>query len=176
MDNDISLQAVTSSQRRPAVLVCIALVTIAVVVVLIAAVRRAAEREYASYKTLCSLGATGDDWVSILEFVTGRPPIVQIRIPACVSVHTTFALLPDLHNLDSLTVAYDSLSDEQLDAIRNLGINSLCFEGDFPSDADVNRLSRFRGVRFVHIPSGNLSAEGRHELRGILRSSEVVFD
>ena len=40
-----------------------------------------AEREYESYEKLCSLGATGDDWVSFREFITGFPHYSSLQIP-----------------------------------------------------------------------------------------------
>jgi len=165
-----------ATNRRSAILACIAIVASVAVVVSILTVRRAAEREYASYEMLCSLGASGDDWISLLEFVTGRPPIVQVEIPADVPVETTFALLPDLHNLEALTLAYDSLTDRQLDTIGELSLNSLSFEGDFPSDSDINRLSRLRGVQFIYVPPGNLSSEAQNKVRALLSSSIVDFD
>ncbi|QDU45992.1 hypothetical protein Mal52_44890 [Symmachiella dynata] len=165
-----------ATNRRSTIPACIAIVVCVAVVVSILTVRRAAEREYASYETLCSLGAEGDDWVSFLEIITGRPPIVQLEIPAEVPKETTFALLPDLRNLEALTLAYDSLTDRQLDTISELGLNSLNFEGDFPTDSDISRLSRFRGVQFIYVPPGNLSSEAQNKVRALLSSSIIDFD
>ena len=41
--------------------------------------RKAARRERASFERLCAMGATGDDWVSFRELLTGSPPIVQLH-------------------------------------------------------------------------------------------------
>ena len=109
-----------------------------------------AEREYESYEKLCSLGATGDDWVSFREFITGRPPIVQLDLPPTIPVDVAMELVTDLHNLESLTVSFDSLTDSQLSTIRNLKLNAIHFNGEFPSDAEIDRLAAFSDVRFLY--------------------------
>lgn len=151
-------------------------VVVAVVLAAVVSVRAAAEREYAAYDALRSLGATGDDWVSFGEFITSRPPIVQIEIPANLPTETAFHLLPELSNLEAVTIAYDSLTDDQLNAIGNLRLESIRFTGAFPSDDDVRRLSHLRGTRFIYIPSSNLSERGHKQVQDLLPSSNVTFD
>ena len=87
-----------------------------------------------------------------------------------------FDLLPYLKNLESVTITYDSLTDDQLDTIRDMRLNSIRFDGDFPTDDDVDRLSRFRGTRFIHMPSANLSRKAQRRAQKVLSSSKVVFD
>ena len=108
--------------------------------------RRNAEREYLSYNTLCAMGATGDDWVSFREIFTGRPPIVQINIPAHIAPDTTFDALPHLRNLEALTLAYRSLSASQLRTIQRLKLQSLSFEDSFHGDADIPKLDCLRSL------------------------------
>lgn len=137
---------------------------------------RAAHREYAAYKGLCAAGATGDDWMSSQELFTGRPAIVQIRIPANIPPETAFAALPSLKNLESLTLAYPSLSSDQLGTIQRLKLESLRFEGGFPRDADVSLLAGLRGLRFLTVPSTNLSAEAQARLKALLDRTRIEFE
>ena len=142
----------------------------------VAAERRAADREYAAYETLCSMGATGDDWVSFREFITGRPPVVQVEIPSAIPPDVAFDLLPDLHHLEALTLAYPSLTVDQLNAVADLDLDYLQFTGDFPSDFDVARLSCLRNVRFLDLTATNLSADAKAQLRSLLPSSKIEFE
>jgi hypothetical protein len=142
----------------------------------VVALRRAAEREYASYDALKSLGAMGDDWVSFLELVTGRPPIVELYLPQTVPPDQAFRLLPDLRNLEGLILDYSTLSEAQLEIIRDLRLHSLRFVGDFPTDADVDRLSGFRGIQFIYVPTSNLSSDAKKRLQTLLPSTLVEFD
>ena len=138
--------------------------------------RRTAEREYMSYNTLCAMGATGDDWVSFREIITGRPPIVQINIPAHIAPESTFDALPDLRNLEALTLAYPSLSADQLRTIQRLRLQSLRFEGSFPRESDVSELACLRGVRLLYIQSTNLSVDAQAKLRALLPLSRIEFE
>lgn len=159
---------------------CVAVICIAVPLVLallwIVKERWAAGREYKSYHKLCAMGATGDDWVSFREYITGRPPIVQIDIPAHIPPKSTFDALPNLQNLEALTLAYPSLSTDQLQTIQRLRLQSLRFTGSFPRDPDVPELACLRGVRFLYIPSTNLSTDARSILKTLLPSCKIQFE
>ena len=131
------------------------------------------EREYSSYQQLCDLGAVGDDWVSYKELITGRPPIVQIDIPRETPKQLALQLLPNLNNLESLSIEYDSLTNDDLDALQRLGLRSLEFAGEFPGDLDVQRLSRLRHLKFLYIPANQLSPSYLHRLRVLLPSTKI---
>ena len=121
---------------------------------------RNAEREHASFEKLCELGATGDDWVSFKEFITGRPPIVQLAIPSTVRTSLAVELLPDLGNLESLSVALDSPSNSDLDVIRDMGLRSLHFCGTFPREEEIGRLARFGRLEFLYLKQKNQLSDG----------------
>jgi hypothetical protein len=171
---DVSLQ---SNSNWPMRVLGIAVVLILFSLMLwIGAERRAAAREYSAYARLCAMGATGDDWVSFREIVTGKPPIVQIDIPAGIPPQTAFAALPELRNLEALTLAYSTLSTEQLEAVQRLRLNSLRFQGRFPRDADVPQLAGLRSVRFLYLQATNLSVDAQTELRTLLPSTQISFE
>jgi hypothetical protein len=138
--------------------------------------RRAADREHESYKSLRAMGATGDDWPSLREFITGRPPIVQIDVPANIEPKTAFDALRNLQNLEALTLAYSALSTDQLRSMQRLRLNSIRFQGSFPRDSDVPDLVCLRGVRFLYVPSKNLSVDAQSRLRSLLPSSQIEFE
>ena len=135
-----------------------------------------AEREYESYEKLCSLGATGDDWVSFREFITGRPPIVQLDLPPTIPVDVAMELVTDLHNLESLTVSFDSLTESQLSTIRNLKLNAIHFNGEFPSDAEIDRLAAFSDVRFLYLPANQVSPDSMRRLQSMLPNASVTLN
>ncbi|WP_146441081.1 hypothetical protein [Crateriforma conspicua] len=135
--------------------------------------RLSAEREYAAYDQLRAMGATGDDWISFTELITNRPPVVQIDIPASIPQGKSLALIRDMPNLEYVGLAYNKFSDSELDQLAGLSLHSIRFEGAFPSDSDANRLSRFRGLRFLTIPELNLSDESLAELRSVLPQCRV---
>ena len=137
--------------------------------------RQAAGREYAAYDRLCAMGASGDDWVSFLEIITGKPPIVEITIPEDIAPEITFDALPNLGNLETLILAYPSLSVNQLQVIQRLRLRSLRFEGSFPRESDVSELACLHGLRFIAIPSNNLSADAQSRLRSLLPSCRIEF-
>jgi len=149
-----------------------------VLVLLLAAAieRQAARRERASYDQLCQQGAIGDDWVSWRELITASPPIVQLEIPATIPPETTFQLLPDLYNLEYLSLNYDALTDNQLKLIERLDLESLTFSGRFPSDNDIERLASLRSLRFLHVPATNLSPAAATRLQSLLPSCKVTVD
>jgi hypothetical protein len=171
---ETSPQGRASRKRR--LLLISAVLVVSIFVLWIVIEWRDAHREYAAYGALRELGATGDDWVSFRELFTGRSPIVQIRIPAHIQPELAFSALPNLKNLEALTLAYPSLSTDQLGAIQRLKLESLRFEGSFPRDADVSSLAGLRGLRFLYVPSTNLSAEAQARLKALLYPARIEFD
>ena len=135
---------------------------------------RNAEREYSAYRRLCELGASGDDWVSFNEFITGRPPIVQIDIPKETPQNVAFELLPNLNNLESLSIEYDSLTNDDLNVLLKLELHTLEFKGEFPFDVYVQRLSLLRSLKFVYIRKNQLSADYLARLRSMLPRTKIV--
>lgn len=134
---------------------------------------RHAELEYAAYDELRKAGATGDDWVSFEELITGRPPIVQLKIPANIAKEDAFRCLRHMHNLESLTLAYDSLTDDEISTISTLRLNSFTFTGNYPTDESVPNVLRFSTIRFLYVPSGNLSAKSVQRLQRELPSVRI---
>jgi hypothetical protein len=150
---------------------------VVVCVLLAAAIEiRAARRERASYERLCEMGATGDDWVSFREFITGSPPIVQLEIPSTVPREVAFELLPDFYNLEYLGLQYESLSDEQLEVISRLRLDALRLGGPFTSIDDVERLARLRGLRFLYLPNAELSPAAAGRLQSLLPLCRISVD
>ena len=103
--------------QRP-ILSVTAFVVILWIVAWIGLERHLAEREYAAYHRLRALGATGDDWISFKEMITGRPPIVQIDIPATVPFDTALESLADMGNVESITLHRASISNEESNALK----------------------------------------------------------
>lgn len=134
---------------------------------------RNAELEYAAYNELRKAGATGDDWVGLLELVTGRPPIVQLNIPGSIPKDDAFRCLRDMHNLEGLTLAYDSVTVEEISTISSLRLSSLTFTGNYPTDNTVSDMLRFSTLRFLYLPSGNLSDDSIKRLRLSLPSTKI---
>ncbi len=97
-----------------------AFVVIASTVLWIGLERYVAEREYAAYHRLRALGATGDDWVSFKELITGRPPIVQIDIPETVPLNIALESLADMPNLESLTLRHTTFSNDELNTLKRI--------------------------------------------------------
>lgn len=163
-----------SMMARTIVIGAIAIVVVSMVFWVVAE-KGAARRERAAFKTLCELGATGDDWMSFREIITGSPPIVQIVVPANIPQDTAFDLLANLPNLESLTLEYATLTDTQLITIQQLHLESLGFKGNFPSNSDIKRLTCLRGIRFLYVPSRNLSEHSQTELQSLLPTSQITF-
>jgi hypothetical protein len=119
-----------------------AFVIIASTVLWIGMERYLAEREYAAYDRLRALGATGDDWVSFKEFITGRPPVVQIDIPESIPVETALEALKDMRNLESITLRHNSFTNDEINSIKRLNkpvtFGSNVSIGVRHADPDVN--------------------------------------
>ena len=135
--------------------------------------KRNSQLEYAAYNELLNAGATGDDWVGWLELVTGRPPVVQLDVPANIPKEDAFRCIRHMRNLESLELAYDSLADEEILIISNLRLNSLVFTGNYPTDETVSDLLVFSKIRFLYVPSGNLSDDSIEHLRLGLPSVKI---
>ena len=151
----------------------VASTVLATVIVCCVIAKRNAELEYAAYDELRNAGATGDDWVSLLELVTGRPPVVELYIPISIPKDDAFRCIRQMHNLESLTLAYDSLTDEEISTLSNLRLNSLTFNGNYPTDEAVSGLLGLSTIRFMDIPSGNLSDNSIQRLRLGLPSARI---
>lgn len=151
----------------------VALTLLAAVIGSCVIAKRNAELEYAAYDELRNAGATGDDWVSLIELVTGRPPIVQLEIPANIPIGDAFRCVRQMHNLKSLTLAYDRLTDQEISIISDLGLNSLAFTGNYPTDETVSDLLTLSTIRFLYVPSGNLSDDSIERLRLGLPSAKI---
>lgn len=145
--------------------VIVASTVLAAVIGFYAIAKRNAELEHTAYDELRNAGATGDDWVGLLEFVTGRPPVVQLEIPASIPTEDAFRCIRQMHNLESLTLAYDRLTNEEISIISDLRLNSLAFTGNYPTDKTVSDLLGFSTVRFLYVPFGNLSDDAIERLR-----------
>lgn len=156
-----------------------ALLTIVAVIAVICAycgrLRTLAGREYAAYHELCELGAEGDDWISPKELITGRPPIVQIRIPASIDPQVTMTLLPTLNNLEALTLEYDTMTANDMRVVESLSLRSLTFCGGFPTDDDIEQLSIFDTVPFLTLPAERLSDQSISHLQELLPHTKLVL-
>jgi len=91
-------------------------------------------------------------------------------------VHTDIAieLIPDLGNLESLSIAFDSPTNSDLDVIKNLGLLSLEFCGTFPRDEDVERMKRFGRLKFLYLQNDQLSSESVDRLRLLLSNTSIT--
>ena len=84
-----------------------------------------------------------------------------------------FRCIRHMRNLESLELAYDSLTDEEILIISNLRLNSLVFTGNYPTDETVSDLLVFSKIRFLYVPSGNLSDDSIEHLRLGLPSVKI---
>jgi hypothetical protein len=164
-----------STETRSVVVFVATILVLSLPVLWIIFERKAAQKEYASYNRLCSMGATGDDWISFRELVTGKPPIVQLIIPAHIPEKMAFDALPDFQNLEALTIGYPSLNSGQLRIIRQLHLNALTFAGDYPGETNVQELAPLRDIRFLYIHTNNLSFDAQSKLQSLLPSTRIEF-
>ncbi len=161
--------------RQPVFLLSVFVVFVSLCSLWIISERRAADRERAAFENLIAMGASGNDWISLRELITGRPPVVTMDIPAAIPVQTAFEALPHLKNLEFLTLAYPTLTADQISVIERLKLVSLRFKGTFPTDHNIDQLSALRGVKFLQVPSRNLSANAQEKLQSLLPTSEITY-
>jgi hypothetical protein len=137
---------------------------------------QSAEREYAAYNQLRSLGASGDDWFSLTELITSRPPIVSLSVPKSVPCNVALDQIARMPNLEYLELEYDRLSDLEVKRIAELRLHSIAFRGDFPHDDDIQSFANFRGIRFLKIQRAEPRGDIVERLNAIIPGTKITID